>query len=45
MSDPAGRKKIEELHLMGILQLEDIAEFAAFLASDKAKRVIGGVAR
>ena len=43
MSDPAERKKIEELHLMGILQPEDIAEFATFLASDKAKRVTGGV--
>jgi NAD(P)-dependent dehydrogenase (short-subunit alcohol dehydrogenase family) len=43
MGDPAERKKIEELHLMGILQPEDIAEFATFLASDKAKRVTGGV--
>jgi NAD(P)-dependent dehydrogenase (short-subunit alcohol dehydrogenase family) len=43
MSDPAERKKIEELHLMGILQPEDIADFATFLASDKAKRVTGGV--
>jgi NAD(P)-dependent dehydrogenase (short-subunit alcohol dehydrogenase family) len=43
MSDPAERKKIEELHLMGILQPEDVAEFATFLASDKARRVTGGV--
>ena len=43
MSDPAERRKIEDLHLMGILQPEDIAEFATFLASDKAKRVTGGV--
>jgi NAD(P)-dependent dehydrogenase (short-subunit alcohol dehydrogenase family) len=43
MSDPASRKMIEELHLMGILQPEDIADFATFLASDKAKRVTGGV--
>jgi NAD(P)-dependent dehydrogenase (short-subunit alcohol dehydrogenase family) len=43
MSDPDERRKIEELHLMGILQPEDIADFATFLASDKAKRVTGGV--
>jgi NAD(P)-dependent dehydrogenase (short-subunit alcohol dehydrogenase family) len=43
MSDPAERKKIEDLHLMGILQPEDIADFAAFLASEKARRVTGGV--
>jgi NAD(P)-dependent dehydrogenase (short-subunit alcohol dehydrogenase family) len=43
MSDPIERKKIEDLHLMGIMQPEDIAHFAAFLASDKAKRITGGV--
>jgi NAD(P)-dependent dehydrogenase (short-subunit alcohol dehydrogenase family) len=43
MSDPAERRKIEELHLMGILQPEDIADFATFLASDKARRITGGV--
>lgn len=43
MSDPAERKKIEDLHLMGILQPEDIADFAAFLASDRARRITGGV--
>jgi NAD(P)-dependent dehydrogenase (short-subunit alcohol dehydrogenase family) len=43
MSDPIERRKIEDLHLMGILQPEDIADFATFLASDKAKRVTGGV--
>jgi len=43
MSDPVERKKIEDLHLMGILQPEDIADFATFLASDKARRVTGGV--
>jgi NAD(P)-dependent dehydrogenase (short-subunit alcohol dehydrogenase family) len=43
MSDPVERKKIEDLHLMGILQPEDIADFATFLASDKAKRVTGGI--
>ena len=43
MSDPAERRKIEDLHLMGILQPEDIAAFAAFLLSDKAGRITGGV--
>lgn len=43
MSDPPERKKIEDLHLMGILQPEDIAAFAAFLLSDKARRITGGV--
>ena len=43
MSDPVERKKIADLHLMGIMQPEDIADFAAFLASDKAKRVTGGI--
>lgn len=43
MSSPAERKKIEDLHLMGILQPEDIAYFAAFLASDKARKVTGGI--
>jgi NAD(P)-dependent dehydrogenase (short-subunit alcohol dehydrogenase family) len=43
MSDPAERKKIEDLHLMGILQPDDIAAFAAFLLSDKARRITGGV--
>jgi NAD(P)-dependent dehydrogenase (short-subunit alcohol dehydrogenase family) len=43
MGDPVERKKIEDLHLMGILQPEDIADFAVFLASDKAKRVTGGI--
>jgi NAD(P)-dependent dehydrogenase (short-subunit alcohol dehydrogenase family) len=28
---------------MGILQPEDIAGFATFLASDKARRVTGGI--
>jgi enoyl-[acyl-carrier-protein] reductase (NADH) len=43
MSDPAERRKIEDLHLMGILQPEDIAAFAAFLLSDRASRITGGV--
>jgi NAD(P)-dependent dehydrogenase (short-subunit alcohol dehydrogenase family) len=43
LGNPVERKKIEDLHLMGILQPEDIADFAAFLASDRAKRVTGGI--
>jgi NAD(P)-dependent dehydrogenase (short-subunit alcohol dehydrogenase family) len=43
MGDPLERRKIEELHLMGILQPEEIADFAVFLASDKAKRMTGGI--
>jgi len=43
LGDPAARKQIEDLHLMGILQPEDVADFATFLASDKARRVTGGI--
>ncbi len=43
MGEPAERRKIEDLHLMGILQPEEIADFAVFLASDKAKRMTGGI--
>jgi len=43
LGDPQERRKFEELHLMGVMQPEDIAEFATFLASDRAKRVTGGI--
>ena len=43
MDDPAERRKIESLHLMGIMDPEDIAAFAVFLASDEAKRITGGI--
>jgi NAD(P)-dependent dehydrogenase (short-subunit alcohol dehydrogenase family) len=43
LGDPVTRRRFEELHLMGILQPEDIAEFAVFLASDRARKVTGGV--
>ncbi len=43
LSVPAERAKIRALHLMDILQPEDIAEFAVFLASDKARFMTGGV--
>ncbi len=40
---PEERRKAEALHLMPILEPEDIAEFAAFLASDRARYMTGGV--
>ena len=43
MNDPKIRKKLEDLHLMGILQPEDIAEFALFLASDKSRMITGAI--
>ena len=43
MNDPKIRKELEDLHLMGILQPEDIAEFALFLASDKSRRITGAI--
>jgi NAD(P)-dependent dehydrogenase (short-subunit alcohol dehydrogenase family) len=43
LSVPEDRAKLEALHLMGILDPEDIAAFAVFLASDKARRVTGGI--
>jgi len=43
MDKLAERRKIEDLHLMGILQPVEIADFAVYLASDKAKRMTGGI--
>jgi len=43
MAVPEERAKLEALHLMGILQPEDVAEFAVFLASDKARLMTGGI--
>lgn len=43
LDNPSERAKIENLHLMGILDPDDIAAFALFLASDEAKRITGGV--
>jgi NAD(P)-dependent dehydrogenase (short-subunit alcohol dehydrogenase family) len=43
MDVPAERRKIEELHLMGIMDPADIAGFAVFLASDAARRITGGI--
>jgi NAD(P)-dependent dehydrogenase (short-subunit alcohol dehydrogenase family) len=41
--NPAERKKIDALHLMGIMDPEDIAAFAVFLGSDEARRITGGI--
>jgi NAD(P)-dependent dehydrogenase (short-subunit alcohol dehydrogenase family) len=41
--NPAERKKIDNLHLMGIMDPEDVAAFAVFLASDEARRITGGI--
>jgi NAD(P)-dependent dehydrogenase (short-subunit alcohol dehydrogenase family) len=43
LDNPAQREKIERMHLMGILEPEDIAAFAVFLASDEARRITGGI--
>jgi NAD(P)-dependent dehydrogenase (short-subunit alcohol dehydrogenase family) len=43
MDNPTERRKIEDLHLMGILQPEEIADFAVYLAGDSAKRMTGGI--
>ena len=45
MGNPVERRKIEDMHLMGIMQPEEIADFAVYLASDKAKRMTGGISR
>jgi NAD(P)-dependent dehydrogenase (short-subunit alcohol dehydrogenase family) len=43
LDNPAEREKIERMHLMGIMEPEDIAAFAVFLASDEARRITGGI--
>lgn len=43
MDNPIERRKIEDLHLMGISQPREIADFAVYLASDKAGRMTGGI--
>ena len=37
------RKQLEDLHLMGILKPNDVAEFALFLASNKSRFMTGGI--
>jgi NAD(P)-dependent dehydrogenase (short-subunit alcohol dehydrogenase family) len=43
LGDPALRAELEKMHLMPITQPEDIAEFAVFLASDRARYMTGGI--
>jgi NAD(P)-dependent dehydrogenase (short-subunit alcohol dehydrogenase family) len=43
LDDPAGRAAIQALHLMPIMQPRDVAEFAVFLASDRARYITGGI--
>lgn len=43
MDNPVEREKIERMHLMGIMEPEDIAAFALYLASDEARRITGGI--
>ena len=43
MDNPAEREKIERMHLMGIMEPEDIAAFAVYLGSDEARRITGGI--
>lgn len=43
MENPPERRTIEQLHLMGIMEPQDVAAFAVFLASDEARLMTGGV--
>jgi NAD(P)-dependent dehydrogenase (short-subunit alcohol dehydrogenase family) len=43
LDDPRQRATIEAMHLMPIMAAEDVAEFAIFLASDRARYLTGGV--
>jgi NAD(P)-dependent dehydrogenase (short-subunit alcohol dehydrogenase family) len=43
LDDPASRRRIEDMHLLPILQSEDVAELAAFLASNRAKAITGAI--
>lgn len=43
LDDARERAAIEALHLMGIMDAEEIAAFAVFLASDEARSMTGGV--
>jgi NAD(P)-dependent dehydrogenase (short-subunit alcohol dehydrogenase family) len=43
LSDDKERATIESLHLMGIMEPEEIAAFAVFLASDDARSMTGGI--
>ena len=43
LDDEKERRSIENLHLMGIMEPEEIAAFAVFLASDEARSMTGGI--
>lgn len=43
LDDDNERAAIEALHLMGIMQPEEVAAFAVFLASDEARSMTGGI--
>jgi NAD(P)-dependent dehydrogenase (short-subunit alcohol dehydrogenase family) len=43
LDDEQGRAAIESLHLMGIMDPEEVAAFAVFLASDEARSMTGGI--
>jgi NAD(P)-dependent dehydrogenase (short-subunit alcohol dehydrogenase family) len=43
LDDDKGRATIESLHLMGIMDAEEVAAFAVFLASDEARSMTGGI--
>jgi NAD(P)-dependent dehydrogenase (short-subunit alcohol dehydrogenase family) len=43
LDDPALRAELDRLHLLPISKPEDIADFAVFLASDRARCMTGGV--
>ncbi|MCX7304184.1 MAG: SDR family NAD(P)-dependent oxidoreductase [Hyphomicrobiales bacterium] len=43
LSDEKQRATIESLHLMGIMDPEEVAAFALFLASDEARSMTGGI--
>ncbi len=40
---PADRARIEAMHLMPIMSADEVAEFAIFLSSERARRLTGGV--
>ena len=43
LDDDKERAAIESLHLMGIMNPEEVAAFAVFLASDEARSMTGGI--